>query len=49
MARLILLVALLAAGCKDEAKPNPDLKVPDVPPSGSTQGKGDMSKLKKTK
>lgn len=49
MARLLLLVALLAAGCKDEAKPNPDLQVPDVPPSGSSQGKGDMSKLKNKK
>jgi ABC-type uncharacterized transport system auxiliary subunit len=46
------LVCLLAgapviAGCKEEAKPNPDLKVPDVPESGSTSGKGDMTKQKK--
>lgn len=47
MSRLVLLLALLlAVGCKDEPKPNPDLKVPDVPESGSSQGKGDMSKLK---
>ncbi len=29
MARIMLLIALLfAVGCKDEPKPNPDLKVP---------------------
>ena len=47
MARIMLLIALLfAVGCKDEPKPNPDLKVPDVPASGSSQGKGDMTKQK---
>jgi hypothetical protein len=30
------LAAVVAVGCGkvDESKPNPDLKVPDVPPSG---------------
>lgn len=47
MARIALMLALLfTVGCKDEPKPNPDLKVPDVPESGSGQGKGDMSKTK---
>lgn len=47
---LILAAAPLASGCKDEPKPNPDLKIPDVPESGSSVGKGDMSKNKgKTK
>jgi hypothetical protein len=47
MSRFILLIALVfATGCKDEAKPNPDLKVPDVKESGSSQGKGDMTKSK---
>ncbi len=50
----IILVALLAvsplmSGCKDEAKPNPELKVPEVPESGSSQGKGDMSRNKSKK
>ncbi|MFO0806848.1 MAG: hypothetical protein U0791_27395 [Gemmataceae bacterium] len=49
MARFIVLAALLLGGCKEEAKTNPDLKVPDVPESGSSQGKGDMSKLKSKK
>lgn len=48
--RSLALAAVLAAGCKDEPKPNPDLKVPDVPESGSKTGKGDMTKNKsKTK
>ena len=47
MARLLLAAFLAAAiGCKEEAKPSSDLKVPDVPESGSNQGKGDMSKTK---
>jgi hypothetical protein len=47
MSRIILLFAFaFATGCKDEAKPNPDLKVPDVKESGSGQGKGDMTKPK---
>lgn len=38
--RLVLpvaLAALVAAGCgpsKQESTPNPDLKVPDIPPAG---------------
>ena len=39
--------ALATTGCKDEGKPNSELKIPDVPESGSTVGKGDMSKNKK--
>jgi hypothetical protein len=47
MKRVILLVAFVfAAGCKDEAKPTSDLKVPDVKQSGSAQGKGDMTNPK---
>ena len=57
MARLIriVLVLMLAVpplamvGCKDESKPNSELKVPDVPESGSTMGKGDMSSKSKKK
>jgi len=34
----VLLAGLLVfggiCGCKDEGKPNPDLKVPDIPPGG---------------
>jgi hypothetical protein len=41
---------LLATGCgKEEGKPNPELKVPDVPESGSGGGKGDMSTKTKKK
>lgn len=36
----ILAPIALAAGCKDESKPNPEMQVPDVPPSGSGAGKG---------
>ncbi len=52
---VVLLFAVLpllsAAGCgKDEGKTdNPDLKVPEVAPQGSTMGKGDMSKKDKDK
>lgn len=47
---VLLAIAVFAAGCKDEPKPNPDLQVPDVPESGSKTGKGDMTKNKsKTK
>jgi hypothetical protein len=55
--RIVLAAILLAPlsstlGCKDEGKPNPDLKAPDVPPSGSGGGKagpaggGSLSKPK---
>ena len=42
--RLGLLLACLAVtvGCasKDEGKPNPDLKTPDIPPGRGAEGKG---------
>lgn len=39
---------LLVAGCgkQDEGKPNPDLKVPDVPPGGNSVGGRDAPKEK---
>ena len=57
VARLIRLIVVLyavapllaATGCKDEGKPNSELKEPDVPPSGSGVGKGDMSSKNKKK
>jgi hypothetical protein len=51
--RLFVLVLLTAAalssgtvGCntKNEAQPNPDLKVPDIPPSGKRQLPGEGGK-----
>jgi len=36
---LASLVVFAPSGCKDEAKPNPELKVPDVPPGGRDKGK----------
>ena len=51
MRLLVILVAICPAlattGCKDEGKPNSELKIPDVPVSNSSVGKGDMSKDKK--
>jgi hypothetical protein len=36
----VLIVALgLSASCEGDKKSNTDLKVPDVPPSGSGKGK----------
>jgi len=58
VARLIRIVAavvvalppLAGVGCgKDEGKPNPELKVPDIPASSSTTGKADALKDKKQK
>ena len=47
---LVLAAVPAVAGCgKDEGKPNPDNKIPDVPPSGSSVGKGDMSTKDKSK
>ena len=43
LAGLLVLPVTGSLGCsgKDEAKPNPDLKVPDVPPSTrEAEGKG---------
>jgi len=41
-----LIVATgLGAGCgKDEGKPNPDLKTPNVPPGGRDKGKDSATK-----
>jgi len=48
---LWLAMALIVAsglgagvGCKDDTKPNPDLKPPDVPPGGRDKGKEPANK-----
>ena len=47
IAVLLAVPPLSMVGCKDEGKPNSELKVPEIPESGSAAGKGDMSKSKK--
>jgi hypothetical protein len=43
LAAVLAVVMVLPIGCKQEGKPNPDLKVPDVPPS-SRESKGGPGK-----
>ena len=47
IAVLLAVPPLAMVGCKDEGKPNSELKVPEIPESGSASGNGDMSKSKK--
>lgn len=47
LATMLALPPLAFMGCKDEGKPNSEMKIPDIPESGSSGGKGDMSKSKK--
>ena len=39
---LLMTMVLVGAmsGCKDEGKPNSNLKIPDVPPGGRDKGDG---------